>query len=124
MHTGQALYREGDYLGATVNVAARIAGQARRSQFLVTDDVRQAALGELVPLGPRRLKGVADAVDAFEARTANESVNRILDPVCGMELDPSLSWLRLSWQEREVHLCSKPCLELFVREPERYPELT
>lgn len=36
------LYRHGDYVGATVNIAARLAAFARRHEMLVSDTVRRA----------------------------------------------------------------------------------
>src|SRR5438552_7303495 len=52
-HTGSVLYRDGDYVGTTVNLAARIAGAARRSQFVISDDVRRhVADVDFDPLGP------------------------------------------------------------------------
>src|SRR5205807_7172565 len=42
-HTGQLLYREGDYLGNTVNVAARVAAEAGAHQLLVSETLRSAA---------------------------------------------------------------------------------
>src|SRR5262245_11616423 len=55
---GPFLYREGDYLGTSVNVAARLAAEAERHQLLVTAAVRKEAGGlpdvEFVPLGKRR----------------------------------------------------------------------
>jgi adenylate cyclase len=50
----------GDYFGRTVNLAARIAGQAGAGQVLVTDEVVAAAEPDGVrfeALGPARLKG-------------------------------------------------------------------
>jgi adenylate cyclase len=63
-HTGDVLYREGDYVGTNVNIAARVAALAQRDQFLVTDPVRQAAGNptavQYLAQGPQRLKGIDD----------------------------------------------------------------
>src|SRR5207253_4955146 len=91
-HYGPVLYREGDYLGVTVNVAARLTAEAGRHQVLVSEALRREAAGapdvEFVPLGRRRLKGVADEVELFEAvrRTEAGAGRRQVDPVCGREL--------------------------------------
>jgi len=98
VHWGQVLYREGDYLGANVNVAARLAAEAQRHQVLVTVAVRTEAGRlpdlEFVSLGKRRLKGVADEMELFEARRSVETTagQRPIDPVCGMELGQPRSW--------------------------------
>jgi adenylate cyclase len=43
LHFGSLLYHEGDYVGSNVNIAARLAADAQRHQFLVTDEVRRRA---------------------------------------------------------------------------------
>ena len=125
-HWGQVLYREGDYLGATVNVAARLAAEAQRHQALVTAAVRREAKGlqdlEFVPLGTRRLKGLADEVELFEVvgRARGRATERLADPVCGMELGADEAAARLSLGGRERAFCSQECLQRFVAAPERY----
>ncbi|TMA70027.1 MAG: YHS domain-containing protein [Deltaproteobacteria bacterium] len=126
-HHGPVLYREGDYLGVTVNVAARLADEAGRHQVLVSEALRREAAGapdvEFVPLGRRRLKGVADEVELFEVvrRTEAGVGRRQVDPVCGMELGPGESAARLVFDGREQVFCSQGCLQRFVATPERYP---
>ncbi|TMA61689.1 MAG: YHS domain-containing protein [Deltaproteobacteria bacterium] len=125
-HHGPVLYREGDYLGVTVNVAARLADEAGRHQVLVSEALRREAAGapdvEFVPLGRRRLKGVADEVELFEVvrRTEAGVGRRQVDPVCGMELGPGESAARLVFDGREQVFCSQGCLQRFVATPERY----
>jgi adenylate cyclase len=75
-NTGTALYREGDYLGAMVNLAARIADAAGPGQFLVSDALR-AALEPMEgirfdPLGPRALKNVASPVELYAVSSDHE----------------------------------------------------
>lgn len=71
-HTGTALFREGDYLGATVNIAARVASQAGPDQFLVTDAVRVAVGASedwfFEPIGRHALKNVAKPTELLEVR--------------------------------------------------------
>ena len=43
MHTGPAVERNGDWFGATVNVAARVSGIAAGGEVLVTEATREAA---------------------------------------------------------------------------------
>jgi len=125
-HWGQVLYREGDYLGATVNLAARLAAEAERHQVLTTAAVRKEAGRlpdvEFVPLGMRRLKGLSDQLEVFAARrgaggTAGE---RLVDPVCGMELGAGEAAATLSLEGQEQAFCSQECLQRFVAAPERY----
>lgn len=63
LHTGPAVQRRGDWFGASVNLAARVAEMAAADQVLVTDAVRAAA-GPLErvayqPLGRPPLRHVA-----------------------------------------------------------------
>ena len=63
-HHGPLLYRDGDYFGNTVNLAARVTSASDAGQFLVTDAVstRTEQLPvQLHPTPPRALKGVTDA---------------------------------------------------------------
>jgi adenylate cyclase len=54
LHTGGALRRSGDWWGATVNLAARVATAAGPGELLITEATRTAA-GEHVPTGLRAL---------------------------------------------------------------------
>src|SRR5262249_2876031 len=70
-HHGPAISRDGDYLGATVNLAARVAGHAGGGQILVTSGVARAASDtgfEVARLGPHRLHNVTAPVELFEIR--------------------------------------------------------
>jgi len=126
VHCGQVLYREGDYLGTSVNVVARLAAEAARHQLLVTAAVRKEAGGlpdvEFVPLGMRRLRGLADEVEVFEVVSGAkaQATSRLVDPVCGMELSAGEAAARLSLEGEERVFCSQQCLQRFVSAPERY----
>jgi adenylate cyclase len=120
-HTGSVLYRDGDYVGTTVNLAARITGAARRNQFVISDDVRRnVADVDVDALGPMTLKGVAEPVELFAVRTAAARTAKATDPVCGMELDESSSEANLGWHGRQLQFCSEDCLRRFLDAPERY----
>jgi len=126
IQSGQVLYREGDYVGTSVNVAARLAEEAERHQVLLTAGVRREAGSfpdvEFLPLGKRRLRGLAEDFELFAAvqrSTAGRSPG-LLDPVCGMELDSGEVAARLSFGGQERVFCSQECLQRFVTSPERY----
>ena len=126
IHSGQVLYREVDYLGSNVNVAARLAAEATRHQILVTAAVRTEASGlpdvQFLPLGMRRLRGLGHDVEVFEVLAAMEAPApaRLIDPVCGMELGEGEEAARLSLEGEERAFCSQQCLQRFVATPERY----
>ncbi|TMB04886.1 MAG: YHS domain-containing protein, partial [Deltaproteobacteria bacterium] len=126
VHHGPVLYREGDYVGVTVNVAARLADEAERHQVLVSEALRRQAAGapdvDFVPLGKRRLRGVVDDIEVFAAvhRAEVEAARRLVDPVCGMELGAGEPAARLLVGGQERVFCSEGCLQRFVATPERY----
>jgi adenylate cyclase len=121
-HTGRVLYREGDYIGATVNVAARVAAEADRHQLLITPTLRAQAtdLGDVTftPIGARNLKGIADTIELFDVHPSGDPPVRVIDPVCLMELDPTQCEYQLSWRGAQLHFCSQDCLTRFVATPE------
>jgi len=92
----------------------------------VTAAVRREAKGlrdlEFVPLGTRRLKGLADEVELFEVvgRARGRATQRLADPVCGMEPGAEEAAARMSLGGRERVFCSQTCLQCFVAAPERY----
>jgi class 3 adenylate cyclase len=126
VHWGSVLYREGDYVGANVNLASRLASEAGPHQVLVTAAVHREAQDltnvEFVHVGKRHVKGVSRELELFDARMANERVSeKETDPVCGMELTPTEVSARLAFEGRQLAFCSEPCLRTFVGGPERYP---
>ena len=126
VHHGPVLYREGDYVGATVNLAARVVAEAERHQVLVTEAVRRAvhsiAEVDLVRLRKRAVKGVSEEIVLYEVRRATAAVRpaRVADPVCGMELGPGEEAARLALEGHEYRFCSDDCLRRFVAAPEHY----
>ena len=126
VHWGPVLYREGDYYGATVNLAARIVAEARADRVLVSSDVRDRLAGagdfRLAAAGRRKLKHIAEPVEVFEVYRVDEDIEaeRVTDPVCGMAVDPAAPAARLHVDGRELLFCSQRCLQHFVAHPERY----
>jgi adenylate cyclase len=70
VHVGEALYRDGDYYGRAVNLAARVGARAAGGEVLVTRPLVDAAGGRLTfePIGQVKLKGFTEATDLFVAR--------------------------------------------------------
>jgi len=118
IHIGPVLYREGGYVGTNVNIASRIASEARRHQLLVSAEVRRdvSLPGiDFVPLGKRALKGLSDELELFEARLRSDARGtRMTDPVCGMELTEIGVAARLSLEGRDVAFCSETCLRRYL----------
>ena len=72
LHCGYALYRDGDYYGREVNLAARVAARAAGGEVLVTRAVRDAAGSNLAfdHIGEVKLKGFDEATELLKARPA------------------------------------------------------
>ena len=74
VHYGETLYRDGDYYGREVNLAARVAARAAGGEVLVTRPVvvQAGAYLEFEPIGEVRLKGFQEVTEIFLARAAEE----------------------------------------------------
>lgn len=121
-HAGPALYREGDYVGATINLAARVTSEAERGQFLVTESMKLAdpdGTVSFVSVGLRSMKNVGEPVELFEVDSA-ERAERPVDPVCGMAIDPASATASIDWHGREILFCSGSCRQRFLDVPDRY----
>ncbi len=70
IHHGSVLYRDGDYYGRAVNLAARVGARAAGREVLVTRQVVDAGSAHLdfQRIGEVRLKGFADATELYLAR--------------------------------------------------------
>src|SRR3954451_5085699 len=72
LHAGSVLYRDGDYYGRAVNLAARVGARATGGEVLVTREIKQCAGRHLAfqAIGEVKLKGFDDATELFLARRA------------------------------------------------------
>jgi adenylate cyclase len=67
VHRGVAITREGDYFGATVNLAARLLATAGRNELVATEPVVSSAGDEWAweSKGLRHIRGVPERVEVF-----------------------------------------------------------
>jgi adenylate cyclase len=74
IHQGLTLYRDGDYYGREVNLAARVGARAAGGEVLVTRPLIEAAGRhlEFERIGEVRLKGFSESTELFLARRAEE----------------------------------------------------
>jgi YHS domain-containing protein len=123
-HHGPAVALEGDYYGAAVNLAARVAGQAKPNQLLVTSEVAAAAraLGSVIShLGTPPLRNLSEPIDIYEVRLDIELGPSATDPVCQMRVAVAdTSAIRLEWAGREHHFCGLPCVARFAASPDTF----
>jgi adenylate cyclase len=79
-HTGRAVERAGDWFGAAVNLASRVACAARGGELLVTEATLAAAGHvpdvEVDALGPQAFKNVAGQTPVYSVRTAARRAQR------------------------------------------------
>jgi class 3 adenylate cyclase len=110
MHCGPAIYRGGDYLGSTVNIASRVSSQAVAGETLVTEVVANRVDDEVLEsAGVRMLRGVEKPLSLYRLR----HLDRKVDPVCGQEVQ-SPPAARLQQDGDELWFCSKNCLRRYL----------
>jgi adenylate cyclase len=123
LHHGAVLYRVGDYVGHTVNLAARIAAVARPHEIDVTEVVAKAAGAaglRTEPAGSHRLAGVDDPVELWRIVWLDDDAPRSgRDPVCGMSVGEDAA-AHLVYGGIDYSFCSPECLRRFIEDPERY----
>jgi adenylate cyclase len=125
MHHGPALERHGDWFGATVNLAARVAALAGGGEVLVTGAVRDHVADlpsvRLEPRGEQRVRNVPVPVQLFAAVPADaRSDARHLDPVCHMLVDESHEAGSLWHRGTLYRFCSLECAGRFSGDPDAY----
>lgn len=125
MHTGPAIERNGDWFGASVNLAARVSGRAGGGEVLLTEATRQASADldgiEFRHHGAQRFKNVNRPVDVYRAAPEGEESEGLpIDPVCRMAVDPGRVAGALTHEGIKYHFCSLECVRAFVAAPEDY----
>ena len=125
MHRGPAVSHDGDWFGATVNLAARVAGLAAGGEVLVTAAVRDHA-ADIVSVryesrGEQRVRNVARPVELFAAVPKDvERHSRHLDPVCRMLVEEGQEAGSLQHGGSHYRFCSLECAGRFARDPDTY----
>ena len=126
LHHGSYVERDGDCFGATVNLAARVSGQAVGGEVLLTGHT--AALAPDIdgvlyePRGRQQLRNVREPVELFAAvRTGpGRGTHLAVDPVCRMAVDPDHAAGRLMYEGTAYFFCTLECAGDFARRPERF----
>jgi class 3 adenylate cyclase/YHS domain-containing protein len=123
-HHGAAVATDGDYYGAAVNLAARVASEARGGEFLVTNETAFAArdAGAIVThVGAVELRNISRPVDIFAVCVTDPSSPAAVDPVCRMRVPMSgETAVTLEWAGRTIHFCGLPCVSTFAQQSESY----
>lgn len=123
LHHGPVVGRGGDYFGATVNLAARVASRAGSGQALATAAVADAARHagiDAVDLGAQTFRNVLDPVEVWAMELCPTHVDLSTDPVCLMRVSCQAAVARVRHAGSEHWLCSLACLRAFAADPDRY----
>ena len=118
--SGHVVERAGDYFGQTVNLAARLAGEARAGEILITGALVAAAeemglVAEFV--GRLKLRNISEAVITFRIRCVPTGFAKVIDPVCRMALDLTDAAGRLHYDGADFWFCSLDCVQRFATDP-------
>jgi adenylate cyclase len=111
MHCGPAIYRAGDYIGATVNLASRVTDTATAGQTVLTEAVAERLddSAPVEPLGVRVLRGAERPVALYRLTHPEER----RDPACGRSVAAPPT-ARLRKDDDELWFCSEECLRDFL----------
>jgi adenylate cyclase len=124
-HHGAAVAADGDFYGAGVNLAARVAAQARGGELLVTTETAMAArdAGAVIThMGAIELRNIPAPVDIYRVQVGTPTDDTAVDPVCQMRVPVAgPTAITLEWKGQSVHFCGLPCVAHFADHPERYP---
>ena len=125
LHHGPVVARDGDYFGATVNLAARVASRAGSGQTLVTAEIAQAARDaglDTLELGAHQLRNIRQPVELWAVELCPTHFEFSIDPVCRMRISSRAATARVHHGGREHWLCSVDCLRTFAADPDHYLE--
>lgn len=117
VHQGEAVRRGNDFYGTAVNIAARVAAQARGGQVLGTGAIAAAASQlnlRARSLGVVELKNIRTPLQLFAISIATDDAPDVIDPVCRMRVIPNHAAAHLEADGEEHWFCSRECLRDFV----------
>jgi adenylate cyclase len=126
LHHGPAVERDGDYFGATVNLAARVSAAATGGEVLLTGQTAARARNvegvRYESRGCPVLRNVRDPVELVAAiRQGHTREHRLtIDPVCRMAVNPESAPGRLVIDDTVYYFCSLACAGEFAREPKLF----
>lgn len=128
MHHGPAIERDGDYIGATVNLAARVSVAASGGGVLLTAQTAALApeIGGVLyeSCGRQALRNVRDPVELVAAVRQRHTSDQglAIDPVCRMAVDPTRAAGRPNYDDTTYFFCTLSCAGAFAGHPERYAQ--
>ena len=123
LHHGPVVERDKRFFGATLNLAARIAGQARGGQVLASAAVAEAISASCIEvnrLGTFQLRNLRDSIEIFSLECEGVVTTSVIDPVCRMRVEVDHAPGRLRYEGVDYCFCSLACAAQFAVSPESY----
>ncbi len=121
VHTGTAVATARDYVGAGVNVAARVTAVAGGGQVVLTASpaslVRARGL-RVHELGLVDLRNTSTPQDLYAVDVGGD--HRVVDPVCRMTVQRESAAGQLNHEGHDHWFCSLACAGAFASAPSRY----
>lgn len=120
--TGPVVERGDDILGATVNLASRLADLAPAGALRVTEATARSAADagwRVEPLGLVDIRGFHYPVAVFAVQLCHPD-DCTTDPVCGMRLTPGADTPTAGHDGTTWWFCSPTCVDRFQAAPTRY----
>jgi len=117
LHYGKILKRNNSFFGSTLNLASRIASQAKPGAFLCSADFLNALTDKnsyysFTSIGKYNFKNVIEEKEVFEM-TIERPKSLYIDPVCRMLLTGPEKRISHPIQS-DLFFCSATCLEIFM----------
>ena len=126
IHRGEVVEDDGHFIGAALNVAARVTARALAGQVLCTEAVVQAApyvTGVTYrPLGCVRLRNLVKPVALYEVCDVRVQPPAFIDPVCRMQVTAESAARVLGAGDGRLYFCSAACAEAFAAAPGDFAE--
>ena len=116
IHHGRVVERGIQLFGGALNVAARVATQARPGQIVCTETVSSVAVRpglQYRAMGPARLRNIADPIPLFELLVERACDAADVDPVCRMQIADEAAAAIVTSGTRTYRFCSDDCAAVF-----------
>ena len=119
LHFGPVLEQYRSFYGSTINVAARIASEAKGRSLLASFDfisaLKHPKSFHYKLYGTRHFKNVLTPTKLFSIipEVTNHAPAYYIDPVCQMQIKKGENNFNYTKDGKEYHFCSHECLSIF-----------
>jgi adenylate cyclase len=127
LHHGSVIVRRDDLFGATVNLAARIAAQARGGQLLATAPIAEIARARglsVISIGSYTLHNITNPVTLSDIVFDEGDRAAPVDPICRMRVSNNRAAARIEIDGHSYRFCSLKCAATFVANRRHAENLT